>query len=103
MTIVELMSRPRETLLRTSAGQNDCAIDRALAIFVAELFVARIAQMITIVFRSVLIRPHRRPPLESGPPFLKSQPIQPIQQVLGRTLSSTLANLDNAGESAFAG
>ena len=38
MTIVELMSRPREMLLRTSAGQNDCAIDRALAILVAELF-----------------------------------------------------------------
>jgi hypothetical protein len=34
MTIVELMTRPREMLLRTSAGQNDCAIDRALAIFV---------------------------------------------------------------------
>jgi hypothetical protein len=26
-----------------------------------------IAQMITIVFRAVLVRPHRRPPLESGP------------------------------------
>ena len=32
--------------------------------------VARVSQVITIVFRSVLIRPHRRPPLESGPPFL---------------------------------
>ena len=33
--------------------------------------VARVAQMITIVFRAVLVRPHRRwPPLESGPPPL---------------------------------
>jgi hypothetical protein len=47
--------------------------------------VTRISQVITIVFRSVLIRPHRRPLLESDT-FLESQPIRKIQEVLGRTL-----------------
>jgi hypothetical protein len=38
MTIVELMSRPREMLLRTCADRNDCITDQELAILVAELF-----------------------------------------------------------------
>jgi hypothetical protein len=41
--------------------------------------------MITIVFRPVLARPHRRPP-SNQTASLESQPTQPIQQVLGRTL-----------------
>ena len=38
MTIVELMSRQREMLLRTCADRNDCSTDQELAILVAELF-----------------------------------------------------------------
>ena len=38
MKIMELMSTPREVLLRSSADQNDCAHDRGLAVFAAELF-----------------------------------------------------------------
>ena len=55
-------------IVRALAARGGAALDtRPLLI----RQVARIAQMISIVFRSVLIRPHRRPPLESGPPFLK--------------------------------
>src|SRR5271166_357236 len=48
--------------------------------------VARIAQMITIVLGSVLVRPHRQPPPRIRTASLESQPIPQIQQVLGRTL-----------------
>src|SRR6266849_3415769 len=53
--------------------------------------VARIAQMITIVSRTVLVRPHRRPPPRIRTASLESQPIPQIQQVLGRTLSGPRA------------
>jgi hypothetical protein len=43
--------------------------------------------MITIVFGSVLVRPHRQPPPGIRTASLESQPILLIQQVLGRTLS----------------
>jgi len=49
--------------------------------------VARIAQMITMLSRAVLVRPHRRPPPRIRTASLESQPIPQIQQVLGRTLS----------------
>src|SRR5439155_12335799 len=44
--------------------------------------------MIAIVFGTVLVRPHRRPPRieASQTAFLQSQKIQKIQQVSGRTL-----------------
>ena len=48
--------------------------------------VARVSQMITIVFRAVLMRPHRGPSSNQAA-SLESQMIQGIQQVLGRTLS----------------
>src|SRR5271168_3210000 len=48
--------------------------------------IARIAQMITIVFGSVLVSPHRQPPPGIRTASLESQPILLIQQVLGRTL-----------------
>ena len=48
--------------------------------------VARVSQVITIVFRAVLMRPHRGPPSNQAA-SLESQTIQGIQQVLGRTLS----------------
>ena len=47
--------------------------------------VARVSQMITIVFRAVLMRPHRGPSSNQAA-SLESQMIQGIQQVLGRTL-----------------
>ena len=48
--------------------------------------VAWVSQVITIVFRAVLMRPHRGPPSNQAA-SLESQTIQGIQQVLGRTLS----------------
>ncbi|HKN29124.1 MAG TPA: hypothetical protein VJY34_15050, partial [Roseiarcus sp.] len=41
--------------------------------------VARVSQMIPLVIRSVLVRPHRRPPNRSA--FLESQPIHETQQL----------------------
>src|SRR5271157_6620936 len=46
--------------------------------------VARVSQMIALVFRSVLVRPHWRPRI--GPPSMESQPIHATQQLSGRTL-----------------
>ena len=51
--------------------------------------VARVSQMITIVFRAVLMRPHRGPSSNQAA-SLESQMIQGIQQVLGRTLKRYL-------------
>src|SRR5208283_4248860 len=50
--------------------------------------VARVSQMIALVFRSVLVRPHWRPRI--GPPSMESQPIHATQQLSGRTLSYRL-------------
>ena len=52
--------------------------------------VARVSQMIPLVFRSVLVRPHRRPPIRSA--FLESQPIHGTQQLSGQTLRKQLAD-----------
>jgi hypothetical protein len=49
--------------------------------------VARVSQMITTIFRAVLMRPHRGPSSNQAA-SLESQMIQEIQQVLGRTLSN---------------
>src|SRR5271157_5184011 len=59
--------------------------------------VARVSQMITLVFRSVLVRPHRRPRI--SPPPMESQPIHETQQVSGRTLSAL--NIPSAASRAF--
>src|SRR5271165_3509304 len=46
--------------------------------------VARVSQMIPLVIRSVLVRPHPRPPNRSA--FLESQPIHETQQLSDQTL-----------------
>jgi len=48
--------------------------------------VTRIAQFATIVTRTIFIRPHQRPPQESGS-LTESQTIHPIQLLFGPTLS----------------
>ena len=50
--------------------------------------IARITQLVTIVFGAVLACPHRRPLLNQAA-NLESHPIHPIQLLSGRTLSRT--------------
>src|SRR5271157_5893624 len=57
--------------------------------------VARISQMIALVFGSVLVRPHRRPPESDRLPA--SQPIHETQQVSRQTLSSTVSRRSSVG------
>src|ERR1700694_4491720 len=64
--------------------------------------IARIAQLVTIVFQAVFGRPHWRPPSNQAAAN-ESQMIHPIQLLPGRTLTALVAKPKSARKSSILG